>query len=282
MTVFNFTTMRTILALLTLLCLASFAAYADEVEVIPLRHRTVEHMIPTLQPLLDAGGAITGANNALIVRSSRRNIEDLKRVVATLDTPPRRLLISVRQDVSADVARRELQASGTAGGAHGAVSIGEPVRPDSGATVRLLDSTSASDERNVSRVQALEGSPAYIAIGQSIPVPVDTVIRTPYGSDVRRSVEYRDLNTGFEVVPRLSGDRVTLDIAPRRDVPGAYGRGSADTQRIVTSASGRLGEWFELGGVVRDAARDDGRMLSSRTRGERDVRGVWVRVDEIK
>lgn len=275
--------MRLIHALLILLlCLPPLVASADEVEVIPLRHRTVEQIIPTLQPLLDAGGAITGANNALIVRSSRSNIEDLKRVVATLDTPPRRLLISVRQDVSADVARRELQASGTIAGTHGSVSIGEPARPDSGATVRLLDSTSASDERNVSRVQALEGSPAYIAVGQSIPVPVETVTRTPYGSDVHRTVEYRDLNTGFAVIPRLAGDRVTLDIAPRRDVPGAYGRGSADTQRIVTSASGRLGEWFELGGVVRDAARDDERTLSSRARGERSVRGVWVRVDEIK
>lgn len=275
--------MRLIHALLMLLlCLPTFAALADEVEVIPLRHRTIEQIIPTLQPLLDAGGAITGANNALIVRSSRANIEDLKRIVTTLDTPPRRLLISVRQDVSADVARRELQASGTASGAHGSVSIGEPPRPDSGASVRLLDSSSASDERNVSRVQALEGSPAYIAVGQSIPVPADRVVRTPYGSDVHRSVEYRDLNTGFAVIPRLAGDRVTLDIAPQRDVPGAYGRGSADTQRIVTSASGRLGEWFELGGMVRDAARDDGRTLSSRTRGERSFRGVWVRVDEIK
>jgi type II secretory pathway component GspD/PulD (secretin) len=268
--------------LMLLLCLSAFAASADEVEVIPLRHRTIEQIIPTLQPLLDAGGAITGANNALIVRSSRANIEDLKRIVTTLDSLPRRLLISVRQDVSADVARRELQASGTASGAHGSISIGEPPRPDSGATVRLLDSSSASDERNVSRVQALEGSPAYIAVGQSIPVPADRVVRTPYGSDVHRSVEYRDLNTGFAVIPRLAGDRVTLDIAPQRDVPGAYGRGSADTQRIVTSASGRLGEWFELGGMVRDAARDDGRTLSSRTRGERGFRGVWVRVDEIK
>lgn len=274
--------MQALRVLLLLLCLVSAGAAADEVEVIALHHRTVEQMIPALQPLLDAGGAITGSNGALVVRSSRRNIEDLRRVAAALDVPPRRLLISVRQDVAGGGDERDLQASGTLAGRHGSVAIGEPARSESGASVRLLDSSNARDERNLSRVQALEGSPAWIAVGQSIAVPTETVRRTPWGSERTRSVQYRDLNTGFSVVPHLNGEQVTLDIAPQRDVPGAYGPGSADTQHIVTHVSGRLGEWLELGSVTRGGVQNDARTLSSRAQGERDLRRVWVRVDEIK
>ena len=162
------------------------------------------------------------------------------------------------------------------------MGINERARRDTGASVRMLDSASAGDERNVSQVQALEGSPAYIAVGQSIPVPIETVTRTPYGHEVRRSTEFRDLNTGFSVVPRLIGDRVVLEIEPQRETQGAYGPGSANVQRISTTASGRLGEWFELGGISNTSVQEGNHILSSRGSGERGSRSVWVKVEEIQ
>ena len=45
------------------------------------------------------------------------------------------------------------------------------------------------------------------------------------------------------------------------EAPGRYGPGSVSSQRIATTASGRLGEWFELGGIQGSATRDE--------------RGVW-------
>ena len=274
--------MRFLCGLMMLLVLGLTPARADEVEVIQLRHRTAEQVIPTLQPLLDAGGALTGMQSSLIVRSSRTNIEQLKRVVAGLDTAPRRLLISVRQDASFSGERRHYGVSGTIAAGDARVAINERARRDTGASVRMLDSASAGDERNVSQVQALEGSPAYIAVGQSIPVPIETVTRTPYGHEVRRSTEFRDLNTGFSVVPRLIGDRVVLEIEPQRETQGAYGPGSANVQRISTTASGRLGEWFELGGISNTSVQEGNHILSSRGSGERGSRSVWVKVEEIQ
>lgn len=262
--------LRSLFLAVVLFLLALSGARADEVEVIQLRHRMAEQLIPTLQPLVEPGGAVTGMQSSLIVRSSRRNIEDLKRVIAALDTVPRRLLISVRQDMSGSFDRRAASVSGTIG------------TQDAHGKVRILDSASAIDDRNVSQVQAVEGSPAYIAVGQSVPVTTSTVTQSYGGTMTQSSTAYRDIQTGFSVVPRVAGDRVTLEIAPQRETPGAYGRGSANTQQIVTTATGRLGEWIELGSMTQTTAAEGSGILSSRSAARRDNRGVWVKVDEIK
>src|SRR6185503_20209501 len=85
------------------------------------------------------------------------------------------------------------------------------------------------------------------------------VIQTPIGPVPQDTFVVQDAVTGFEVVPRVSGNRVSLDIAPQRQ--SFDGRGGMEdrqvTSRVTTSASGRLGEWFELGAIVAAGSRDE-------------------------
>jgi len=257
-------------------------ALADEVEVIPLHHRTAEQLIPTLRPLVAPGGAITGMQSSLIVRSTRANIEEIKRVLAALDRAPRRLLISVRQDAGGVSDRRSMSAGGTVSGSRGSVSVGQGAPAGSGVNARILDSSRTTDDRVVQQVQALEGNPAHISVGSSRPVPTRSTTVGPGGVVVSEGVIYQDVSTGFTVVPRLSGDRVTLEINPRRASPNRLPRGSVSTSEIVTTASGRLGEWIELGGVNQSATRDERGILSRDSATRQSSSGVWVKVDEIK
>jgi len=258
------------------------AALADEVEVIPLQHRTAEQLIPTLRPLVAPGGTVTGMHSTLIVRSTRANIEELRRVIAALDRAPRRLLISVRQDAGGTIERRSISAGGTISGSRGGVSVGSGAPAGSGVSARVLDSSRASDERIVQQVQALEGSPAHISVGSSRPLPIQSTTVGPGGTIVSQGVVYQDTSTGFTVVPRLSGDRVTLDINPRLESASRARVGGVSAREIVTSASGRLGEWIELGGVSQTSSRDS-RGILSRDAATRESSGsVWVKVDEIK
>lgn len=274
--------MRALGFLAVALLLWSTAAFADEVEVIQLNYRTAEQMIPTLRPLLAPGGAVTGMQSSLVIRSSRANIEELKRVIAALDRAPRRLLISVRQDAGATATDRGVAAGATVSGDSGRVSVGQGAPAGSGVNVRIQDATRSGEDRITQQVQALEGSPAYIGVGQSVPVPTRSVTRGPGGAVVSETVVYRDTGTGFYVLPRVSGDRVTLEINPQRETPGRHGPGSVSSQRIGTTASGRLGEWFELGGIDQSATRDERGVLSSGTTSRQAASRVWVKVDEIK
>ena len=58
----------------------------------------------------------------------------------------------------------------------------------------------------------------------------------------------RDVSSGFYVVPRVSGEFVSLEIRQhndRRAGPGAR----IDTQSATTTVRARLGEWVDLGGI---------------------------------
>jgi type II secretory pathway component GspD/PulD (secretin) len=262
--------MATVLRLLLVLALAcaGFAARADEVEIFSLRHRTADQVIPILQPLVEPGGAMTGMQNQVILRASRRNIEQVRQALAAIDTLPRRLTISVRQDAAGSLAARGGSVSGTIG------TRGSDI------DVRLRDSAASGSESVAQQVQALEGSPAFISVGQSAPVQTGTVTHTPWGTVVQGGTTIQSASTGFYVVPRVAGDRVTLEVSTQRG--RLTGGGTAQGQNIATVASGRLGEWIELGGVTQSAAVDQRGILSGGQVIRADNRSVFVRVDEIR
>jgi hypothetical protein len=224
----------------------------------------------------------------LIVRTSAANLAEIRRVLDSIDSPLRRLVISVRfedagqaRDSSVD-SRVVIRAGEGGGGASG----DQPVpRQGASAAVRIQDSRSARDERVDQRLQVLEGGQAFIASGESRPLRQQNVVRTPSGTVITESTVIQQAASGFEVVPRLAGDTVFLEIAPQREAfaPGRQGAaGAVQGQRMASSVSGRLGEWFELGGTSGASVRDERGILSARDSRASDSRRIWVKVEEVK
>ena len=240
-----------------LLLLAAGAAFAQaSLEVIQLRHTTAEQVLPALRPLLEPGGVLTGQRSQLIVRTSPRNLEELRRALQSLDAPARRLVISVRFDAAGEAEQSEAAVDARISNRGSRVEV------------RAGETRGVSGERIDQRLQVLEGGRAMIFTGQSRPVG-------PQGGTV-----IQDLGTGFEVVPRLAGGGVILEILQQREVPGAR-PGSVQGQRVATSITARLGEWTEIGGTASEAARDDrGIGAASRMRAT-ESRRVWVKVEKL-
>lgn len=241
---------RSLLAALALFgALLSMAAQGQHsLEIIPLRHRSAEQVLPALLPLMEPGATLTGQGNQLIVRASPANLAELRHALEAIDRSPRRLLILVRYDEIGDAASRNVGVGGR---------IGER---GSRIEVRAADRQSASNERVDQRVQVSEGARAFIASGRSTPI-FD-------GSAVRETV------TGFEAMPRLVGDRVQVDLVQRRET---LERQSG----VSTSVSARLGEWFEVSRALQDAARRDRGILAERSSHAAEERRVWLKVEEL-
>jgi len=162
-------------------CGCRFIARPATLEVIPLKYRTAEQLIPVLKPLLDKSGTLSGMQNQLIVR---------------------------------------------------------------------------------------------------------TIVNGQLVERFDNAVEYRDVTTGFYVVPRLAGDRVTLEINPQRDTLANpdqnLPRGSVNIQQAATTVSGRLGEWIEVGGIVQGVANQQTAILGSTRELSRDNRQILLKVEEIR
>ena len=272
-------------------------AYSDSMtlEVIELKHRMTDDVIEILRPMVVPGGTVTGMNNQIIIKTTPANLAEIKTILDSLDRSPRRLMISVKQDVGGQIQSREQSVSGRYSTGDVTVGAGDTRRSRDGLIIsgrdedgneiryRAQDSTSYTDDRGTYTVQATEGYPAYINIGQSVPVQSRTGVITPGGGIViSEGTEYVDAGSGFYVMPRLSGNQVTLLIAPKltRVSPGKAP--VFDVQNVETTASGQLGEWIELGGLNQQFSDSNRRILSSSSARGSEVRSIYVKVVEIK
>lgn len=195
-----------------LIVLLFFASSAFSAEVITLKYRQAEEVIPLLKPFISKGGAISGSGNQLFVRSS--NMGEIRKIVKSLDREKRNLDITVIQ--------------------------GEKPSDSSSETYGT-----ASTGANSSYVRVIEDSPAFVKTGQL--VQDNTVYASPYGTGV--TPQYREVTSGFYVKAHVDGNRVTVEASPVMDSPLPEGEA---LQRLSTKVSGKIGEWIALGGSGRN------------------------------
>jgi len=237
------------LGLLLCCLMTARGAVADyPIEVIELKARTLDEILPVVRSLVGGDATVTGMGNNLIVKAPPAQVEAIRKVLAEIDRPPKRLLITVSNQ-GEDVSR----SSGYAASANikigeGQIGINSPGRPvgDSRARIDLHNADTQRSRTASQQVQALEGRPAYISSGVQLPVRQRQdyyVNGMPYPGHVTR---LQDVSSGFYVVPRLSGDSVSLEILQHNDRRAG---GGVDTQSAGTVVRARLGEWVELGGI---------------------------------
>lgn len=266
---------RALRALAFSLGLASLAVpvHAQQaMEIFSLKHRLPDHVLPAVQMAVAPDGAVSAMNNKLVVRGSPAAIARVRQTLAALDTPLRRLMISVQQGDS-------LHDSRSAAGL-GDVRIevdGDGVRGRAEAGLSARSGHASRDSSQ--RVQTLEGGSASIFVGQSIAVPVRQIVRGPGGAVIAESVQYLELGNGFVATPQLTGDgRVTLSIAPQSTQLNAAGI-SASAMR--TSVSGALGDWIVLGGSVQtQSSQGTGAAAYSSAQSKRQMQ-TWIRVEAL-
>jgi hypothetical protein len=256
--------------LVVALLAAPLALRAQDIEVIALAHRSAEQLLPLLRPMVDPGGALTGRGHQLFLRTSAANRRQLLELLRALDTPPRQLQITVRQDLAGE-RHHELR------GADGSLTV-DTRGAGAGATVMAGSSRSLSTQGATQRIRVLEGASAYIAMGAAIPMTFRQWVATPQGLTEVRATAYYDAVTGFHARPLLAGDEVTLELTPEQSAVAATG---IERAQLSTTVRGRLGEWIAVGGAdINRQAQTSGTFASSRD-GESGARGVWLKVEAI-
>lgn len=275
---------------LMLLWGCSLSAFAQEkIEVITLNYRTAEQVIPLIQPLVGKDGAVTGLQNRLVIRTSADKLAQIKRVIASIDTKPRRLMITVRQNTTREALAQESSVFGSVGADHARVTVPETpgkaaARIELGSQGNRVGAKTSStrdieNSADVQRVQVLEGNAAFIHVGQSVPYATRSIVRNGRQVTVVEDTQFQDVTSGFTVLPYVSGDAVMLEINPQRNTLGT--RGAVNVQQASTVLSGRIGEWIELGGVGQQGASSGSGTVYSTQGVSSDNRSIFVKVEEI-
>ena len=267
-------------------------AESMKIETITMQNRQIGDVILILKPLVVKGGTVTGINNKLIIKTTPSNLKQIKQVLAQIDNAPRSLMISVKQDVDVNINIRKSGVSGhyntkditikSPDADYGGTTIQAKDSKDNVIRYRQLENRSRLEDRNVFRVQVLEGEPTFISTGQSVPIPNQTAFVTGGRVVVQDGVEYRDVESGFYVLPRLQGDNVTLMISSKLSYVSPNQLAIFDIQNVETTARGQLGEWIPVGGVSQNYNDSSKKNLISTNRRGREQKNILVKVEEVK
>ncbi|AHL75272.1 secretin [Stutzerimonas stutzeri] len=265
---------RRLLVALSLLASMSLQAAT---EVIPLSYRMAEDVLPIAQSVVGDQGKVNAYGNQLIVNAPASVISELRDVLSQLDSEPRRLLISIDTQNSAtgDDSGYRVDGSARAGDVEIQTGRGERNGRDQ---VRIIRRNTSSQGSGVQQVQATEGYPALIQVGQSVPL---TTSGTDGYGQIYQQTQYRNVTRGFYATATVHGDRVQVAISSHQDRMSPSLPGAIDIQETDTRVSGRLGEWIPLGGVDESASSNQsGTLRHYSTQGSQDY-SLRIKVDTL-
>lgn len=245
-----------------LMALASFLALstagADETRIIQLQHRPSSEVIPLIRPLLGPDDALSGMDYRLIIRTSDSNLKEIERVLAQWDVAPRRLRITVEQAVANDRDATSQSLSGkTRLGNKTRIVLPENPENNRGLVVQkdglrytTNRRTTKSTDAHTQTVMTLDGQRAHIRIGQSVPYVKKILVLSKHQMIIEQGVELQNVTTGFEVVPRIHGNHVRVEITPRLSTLDDPATGLVNFQELTTTVETKLGEWIDLGTLL--------------------------------
>ncbi len=254
---------------------------AQDLQVIELRHRRADEIIPIVTPLLEPGGVLTGADNQLLVRTSPDNFVRIQAAVAAVDRALRQLRITVGQGTVSNVEAAGVRGSATIGDGDVQVGVNRPPGSSAGAEVEAGARSQDANLRNVSTVQTLEGTETFISVGQSVPIRSTEVLPGSHGPVIHQSTTYEDVTSGFYATARLNGDQVMLEISPQHQSYRTDRGGVSESKGITSTVTGRLGEWIELGAVTEKSSDSTAGILVWGRRTENSEYSTWVRAEAV-
>ncbi|MFY9973762.1 MAG: hypothetical protein WAK53_05885 [Chromatiaceae bacterium] len=244
------------------------APETEQTTVIDLLYRPAEEVMPALEPhSVGRPVSISASGNRLILHGPTRDLGVLIDIIAAIDVPPRMLWITLAQDpggLLADLTQDSDEMRAESG-------PGPQDLPawDSALSGHAVTRRWGTRGEEANRVLVREGDWASvearaISVGSGLGAQVQASPRvevylpewTPPGP-LRAG--------GFRIRPRLTGDRVTLDVDFYGLIETTWS-GESRTQARRTVVTGRLGDWIPLGGEVAADVDDPTAGMIARTR----------------
>ncbi|VAW73919.1 hypothetical protein MNBD_GAMMA13-1522 [hydrothermal vent metagenome] len=282
--------MKLTYTLLCLLMLLTPPARADAINTIQLQNRPAGEIIPIVKPMLGPNDSITGQGFKLFLRSSPETLTQVRGMISSLDIAAKMLQISVFQGSDRDI--RALNISGNiqigTGNAHAGIgshgnegggNISYNTRNTSGGA-NITSTRKRLRDNPMHQLRVTEGNEAYIETGEQIPYFSGTGW-IAHGA-AAGGINYKNVTTGFYVLPRVRGDNVTLQVSPFKQSQSRTRGGDINVQRANTTITGRLGEWLPIGGTTEQTRRSQSQIGSYSSTQSRNNESIWIKADLVQ
>ncbi len=289
--------MKQLYLLLCLLTLLASPVQAESINTIQLQNRPAVEIIPIIEPMLGPNDSVTGKDYQLFLRASPETLAQIKEMIGSLDIAAKLLLISVFQGDDRDL--RALSIDGSVKTESNESTVGIDSRRNkqgaqSGGDVSYGTRNSSSGDTTFStrgrlkdnpihQLRVTDGTEGYIETGEQIPY-----FSARYGGygrgprDHERGVEFKDVTTGFYVLPRTHGNNVTMHVSPFKQTKSESQGGNIDSKRARTTITGSIGEWLPVGGTTEQTQRERRSNSTYNTTQSRNNESIWIKADLVQ
>ena len=264
--------------IVALLFIFSAIASGGQMAVIELKHRPADDVIPVISPFLGPGDTLSGQDYFLFLSTTPENLTRIRSIIAHLDQASQQLAITVVQGENAIDQLRSVDITGSVAIGDGVtLGVGDPRnQPHDSIAVDARSSQRTRRSSDFQQVLVQNGATATVYLGLSLPVAVDSP--THKGMRYHQIQGYREMLTGARVTPRISGNRVTLEIEVRQDQPSGDSPEVVHTQQIQTQIQARLDEWIDIGSILGVSNRQDAGLINRSSSQQSGQRHVFVKV----
>lgn len=237
---------KKVIASLGLAAIISSALAA--VEFIDLYNRSPDEVSPILSnsfphvPISSYGGQ-------LVINGTAQQNQQIREMVAQLDTPARRLLITLDTGENSQTDLQGIQTRGSIQlGSHNSVR----------GQARIQQRSTLNSNNSLKQIMVNEGSPTAIQVGQSVPITYQ--VPDHRGRPVT-TTQYQDVMQNLYVSAQVVGQQVFINLSSQNDRFSPR-TGNINQQGMNTRVSGQLGQWITIGSL-QDSSNQNSRGLGS-------------------
>lgn len=266
--------MKKIGIFLLVFCLNAWAE--TEFKIITLQHLFAKDLLPIIEPMVGADGAANGMNNQLIVRANPERMREIEAIVAKLDVTRVNRKITVKTSNSVQTQQERVEATGAVKVGKVTVANDRKSKPNSG-RVDVERNNSNSSQNSNQFISVLDGERAFIKVGQIVPFTQEWVTITRRYIQIDRTIDWREIATGFAVRPRTNGNEVELEITPR--IAKLNGNGTIDFEDLKTVIHVKLGDWVDIGGTMQQNDDVSRKILGIQSSASQQQSSLVVKVD---
>lgn len=219
-----------------------------ETAVIRVNFRDASELLPVVETFLSEHGRATVdvRTNSILLLDDPATLNKVRQLVNRLDRPAEQVTIRFRFQETGISKGDHLSASGKASGEKWTVSAGKTRKE--GVHVRAGARRKEVARSTESLITVISGNAAYIRVGEGIPYTERWVALCRRYARTQREADLERIETGMEVTPVVTGDRVQLEILPRISHGKMKKGGVIRFLEASTTLSVPKGKWITLGG----------------------------------
>ena len=277
------------ISLMLLACTVFSGQALAELRIFELKNRPAGELAEMVRALVDDGAKVVAHRNTLVINASPAELNEIATLVASYDRVQRMLRVTVNQGRRLDDHTREVNTSGHLRSGSVAVDLNGPDRGDGGSIFITSGGNRINvqaqgdllqDDRKVSQfMTVIEGYPATITVGRAVPFTSQMRTYCRQHPAFVETIDYQNVDTGFEVLPEIFGETVQLEIRPFMAFLDSQNLNQIIFHELATKVQLPLGTWYDLGGQMSTQDGLSREILGAGRHSSEGGNSIRVRVD---